>query len=77
MARQEKDMARIRETTDFRKVIHHRRADLKDYGFQHRVEINWNLNPEAIRDRMFKLVIDGDIEIILDLEEFLSYTRAV
>ena len=32
---------------------------------------------EAKKDRIFKLVINDNIELYLDLEEFMAYTRAV
>lgn len=76
--REAKNMHRLfAENGKFDRVIKRNRADLKEYSMEHRVELSWDLNPEAIRDRIFKMVIDDDIELYLDLEELLAYTRAI
>jgi hypothetical protein len=51
-------------------------ARLKDYSLQSVVTLEWDLNPEAIRDQMFKIRIN-DQQAIIDLEELLHYTRLV
>lgn len=73
----DKDMSVVAELPRFRKVIESDRAELKDYLMGHKVELRWNLSYDMQREAMFMLVIDDDIEIVLDLEEFLHYTRAV
>ena len=65
------------EQGHFDKVLRRSRADIKEYSGRHRVELCWDLNPDAIRDKIFKVIINDDIELYLDLEEFLSYTRAI
>lgn len=70
----EKDMSVIRETDQTKVQREKRRGVLKDYSLQHRVELRWDLNDEATRDQMFRMIID-DYEVILDLEELLRYTR--
>lgn len=52
------------------------RGVLKDYSMKHIVEVQWNLNPEAIRDQMFIMKIDG-VEVILDAEEVMRMVRWV
>lgn len=76
MPRNEKDMKALRETESFKNVMKRHRAFLKDYSMKYTVEMHWDLNGEAMRDRMFVMKI-GDNEAIIDLEELLSYTRAV
>lgn len=47
---------------------------LKDYSLQHRVAIAWDLNEDAERDTMVRLVFD-DKEAIIDVEEIMRYLR--
>lgn len=70
----DKDMSVVREMDQTKVQRDKRRGVLKDYSLQHRVELRWDLNDEAIRDQMFRLIID-DYEVIIDLEELLRYTR--
>lgn len=70
----DKDMSVIRESDQTKIQRDKKRGLLKDYSLEHRVEIRWDLNEEAERDRMFVLKVD-DAEVILDLEELLRYTR--
>jgi hypothetical protein len=69
-----KDMGVMREQ-DSAKVEHKStKGFLRDYSLQHRVEIDWDLNVEAERDRIFKLKVD-DYEVLLDAEQVLRYLR--
>jgi hypothetical protein len=70
----DKDMSVIRETDQTKLQRDKKFGVLKDYSLEHRVEIDWDLNEEAVRDQMFRLIVD-DYEVILDLEELLRYTR--
>ena len=49
---------------------------LKDYSMNHRVEIQWNLNDEAKKEKIFRLIID-DYEVLLDAEEVMRTIRWV
>ena len=77
MTRPAKDMSVLREAAGFREAMKLTQAPIKDYGLGQKVVIQWDLNQDAIRDRVFKLVIDDEIEIFIDLEELLNYTRLV
>lgn len=78
MSRDAKNMSKLfQQNGRFDMVLKRNRADLKDYSMQHKVSLAWDLNDEAIRDRIFKMEIDDDITLFLDLEEFLAYTRAM
>lgn len=70
----EKDMSVLREGDETRIQRSRKRGSLRDYSLQHKVEVQWDLNEEAKRDRMFKLRVD-DYEVILDWEEVLRYGR--
>ena len=74
--RVEKEMRVLKETAGFREALKRHEIEVKDYSMAHKVQFSWNLNEEAKRDRMFKIIIDDKIEIILDYEEVLSYGRA-
>lgn len=71
----EKNYETLKETAGFKEALSRHEVDVKDYSLAHKVVFNWDLNEEAKRDRMFKIIIDDKIEIILDYEEVLSYGR--
>ena len=48
---------------------------LTDQSGNHQVRMDWELNDMAVRDKIFKITIDDDTEIYVDLEELLFYTR--
>jgi hypothetical protein len=71
-----KDMSSLREA-DIAKVQKEKgHGELRDYTLQHRVHLYWDLSDDAIRDKMFRLVID-DYEVILDTEQMMRYLRWV
>lgn len=72
----DKDMSVLREADQTKNQRDRKSGNVKDYSLQHRVFIQWDLNDEAIRDRMFKLKVD-DAEVILDAEELLRFLRWV
>lgn len=47
---------------------------LTDQSANHQVTLQWNLNEQAQKDKVFKLTID-DKEVYIDLEEFAYYSR--
>lgn len=75
-----RDIARsaLKENESFRKLAEERiaKARLKDYGGGADVELEWDLNHDAIQDRIFRIVINGQ-EAYLDWEEFLHYGRLI
>ena len=48
---------------------------LTDKSGNHEVRLDWELNEMAVRDKIFKVTIDDETEIYIDLEELLFYTR--
>lgn len=75
----EKDYTAVREkTVPFRDAVVNKIAfaDLKDHGGHASVKMRWDLNQDAIRDRIFLLEINGQ-KAYVDLEELMSYTRLV
>lgn len=73
----EKDMLTLREGDETRVQRNQKMGNLKDYSLKHRVAVYWDLNDDAKRDLMFKLVIDDGIEVILDAEDMMRYLRWV
>lgn len=47
---------------------------LTDQSANHQVTLQWDLNEQAQKDKVFKLTID-DKEVYIDLEEFAYYSR--
>lgn len=78
MARKEKAFSgyKPRRIQDVVEERDRERAILKNYGTGPRVTMEWNLNPEAIQDQIFKLTI-GDKEAYLDAEEVRRFLRWV
>jgi len=72
----EKEMQVLREMEQTKDQRDRLNGNIKDYSLRHRVEVRWDLNDEAKRERMFRLLID-DYEVILDAEEMMRYLRWV
>lgn len=53
-----------------------RQGNLTDQSGQADVKIEWHMNKQAERDKVFRLTIDGK-EAYISLEELLFYTRMV
>ena len=69
-------MQALRETDKTKTQRDRLHGEIKDYSLQHRVEIQWDLNEDATRERMCRLIID-DYEVIVDVEELMRYLRWV
>lgn len=77
--RTERDMSGVRRTVPFataiKKNLSH--AELKDHsGGGNTIQMRWNLNKPATRDKIFALKIN-ETDVLIDLEELLSYTRLI
>lgn len=48
---------------------------LTDKSGKHQVRLDWELNEMAVRDHIFKLTVDDEHEVYIDLEELMFYTR--
>lgn len=72
----EKDMSVVREADEGKVQKDKKRGVVRDYSLQHRVEIRWDLNEEAIRDTIFELRIDDKV-VLLDSEEVMRLLRWV
>lgn len=73
----EKDMSTVREADVAKAQKDRAYGELRDYSLQHKVEMRWDLNFEAIKDQIFELTIDGDIKVLLDAEQLQRYLRWV
>lgn len=72
----DKDMSVIRDTWSAveQKAIPY--TQLKDYSLSHRVIMEWDLNEDATRERIFKLTV-GDNVVLLDWEEMMKAGRFI
>lgn len=68
----------LKENTGFRKMVTEKisRAELRDYESLKKVVLEWDLNQDAVRDRMFRITI-GKETAVLDYEQFLHYSRLI
>lgn len=71
-----KDMSVVREADAAKVQRETRRATLRDWSLSHRIELRWDLNPEAERDQIFRMRVD-DYEVLIDSEELLRILRWV
>lgn len=71
-----KDMSVMRESDSTRNQHEATHYQLRDYSLRHRVHIYRDLNEEANRDMIFRLVVD-DCEVLLDAEQVLRAVRWV
>lgn len=52
------------------------RGVLKDYSLKHKVTIEYDINDDSIKDKIFKLKID-DYTVVLDYEELSRIGRFI
>ena len=71
-----KDRAELLEGDSVWKQHKASRAVLKDFSLKHKVSIEYDLNDDSIKNRIFKLKID-DYTVVLDYEEFLRVSRFI
>lgn len=71
-----KDMNVLREGDQTKVQRDKKHGVLVDYSLERRVAVRWDLNEEAIRDRMFELTVD-DYTVILDAEALQRLIRWV
>ncbi len=71
-----KDREGLKESLSATEQHRSKRGVLKDYSMKHQVAIEYDMNEDSIRDRMFILKID-DYSVVLDYEEFLKIGRFV
>ena len=72
----DKDMSVLREGDAARTQHKKKGGVIKDYSQKHRITVEWDLNEDAIRDKMFRLNVGGN-EVIVDAEEMMRYLRWV
>jgi len=67
-------MDHLRKKPKVTELIAQGKGALTDQSGNHEIELDWELNDMAVRDKIFKLTVD-DKEVYIDLEELLFYTR--
>lgn len=71
-----KDRGELREGDSAVEQHRSTRGSLKDFSLQHKVSIEYDMNDDSIRDRMFILRVD-DYKVVLDWEEVLRIGRFI
>jgi len=71
-----RDMRFLRRKPRVNEVFKAGRGHLTDRSGNHDIQLDWNLNAQAQKDKVFKMTI-GDKEVYIDLEELTFYTRAM
>lgn len=64
----------LRRKPNVKELVERGRGRLTDQSGNHEVTIEWKLNKQAQKDKVFKLQIDDNV-VYLDLEELTFYTR--
>lgn len=72
-----KDREGLKESQSATDQHRSKRGALKDYSLKHKLSIEYDMNDDSIRDRMFVLRIDDAITVIIDYEEFLKIGRFI
>lgn len=73
---QYKPTPHLRRKPSVRALVHHKTGYLTDQGMKHQVRLDWDLNENANKDKVFKLTV-GDKVVYIELEELLYYTRVM
>lgn len=71
-----RSMQNLRNKPKVTELIKQGTGYLTDLSLNHEVRLDWDLNEQAVKDHIFRLVID-DKEVYLDLEELMFYTRVM
>lgn len=72
----DKDRERLKESESATSQSRSSRGALKDYSLKHKVTMEYDMNEDSIRDRMFVLRVD-DYSVVLDWEEMMRIGRFV
>jgi len=73
----DKDMTLLKEQDHPRDQAKMFVTTVRDATHQHKVDIVWNMNDDTKKDRIFKLVVDDDTEMLLDAEQVMRILRWV
>lgn len=69
-----RDVSNLRNKPQVNDLMSAGRGELTDLSGHAKVELDWKLNEDAIRDKVFKITINGE-EAYIDLEELMFYQR--
>ena len=69
-----RDVSHLRNKPQVNDLMAVGRGELTDQSGNAKVELDWKLNEDAIRDKVFKITINGE-EAYIDLEELMFYQR--
>lgn len=72
----DQDMSVYREADVAKEQRDKKWGELRDLSMQHKVTLHWDLNDEAMQDKVFMMRVD-DYEIYLDSEQVMRLLRWV
>lgn len=70
-------VSNLRQKPNIKDLIGDGDSYLTDLSGNHDIHLDWELNSVAVRDKIFKITVDDEIELYIDLEELLSLTRVM
>jgi len=71
-----RDMKHLRKKPKVTELIKEGKGNITDLSGNHSVELDWELNDVAVKDKIFKITVD-EKEIYIDFEELMFYTRVM
>lgn len=66
----------LRNKDSITEMVKKGQAKIADLSANHEITVNWELNDQAVKDKVFKLTID-DKEVYIDYEEWLFVQRVM
>jgi hypothetical protein len=71
-----RNVMNLRNKDSITEIIKKGQAEITDLSSNHNITVDWELNDQAVRDKIFKLTID-DKEVYIDYEEWLFVQRVM
>jgi hypothetical protein len=71
-----RDVKNLRNKDSITERIKKGNAEIADLSANHHITVDWELNDQAVKDKIFKLTID-DKEVYIDYEEWLFVQRVM
>lgn len=71
-----RDMRFLRRKPRATDLMSQKRGEITDQSGRAKVKIEWHMNEQSKKDRVFKMSINGE-EAYIDLEELMFFTRMI
>lgn len=73
---QTRDVSNLRNKDSITELLKKGQAKIADLSMNHEITVNWELNDQAVKDKIFKITID-EKEVYIDYEEWLFVQRVM